>query len=62
MSYTTKDYQVKNFNLETLNKVKKIEFLRNSDWQIDFTKALNKIKEREKYDKVWELIKKKNNW
>ena len=62
MSYTTKDYQVKNFDLETWNKVKKIEFLRNSDWQIDFTEALKKIKERENYDKVWELIKKKNNW
>ena len=62
MSYTTKDYQVKNFDLESWNKVKKIEFLRNSDWQIDFTEALKKIKERENYDKVWELIKKKNNW
>ena len=31
-------------------------------WMIDFTETLKKIKEREKYDKVWELIKKKNNW
>ena len=31
-------------------------------WMIDFTETLEKIKEREKYDKVWELIKKKNNW
>lgn len=62
MSYTTKDYQVKIFDLESWNKVKKIEFLKNSDWQIDFTEVLKKIKEREKYDKVWELIKKKNNW
>lgn len=31
-------------------------------WMIDFTEALKKIKEQENYDKVWELIKKKNNW
>lgn len=64
MSYTTKDYQVKNFDLETLNKFKKIEFLRKGGkhWQVDFTEGLKKIKEQEKYDKVWELIKKKNNW
>ena len=31
-------------------------------WQVDFTEALKKIKEQEKYDKIWELIKKKNNW
>ena len=31
-------------------------------WMCDFTEVLKKIKEREKYDKVWELIKKKNNW
>ena len=31
-------------------------------WMMDFTKAFEKIKEREKYDKIWELIKKKNNW
>ena len=31
-------------------------------WMIDFTKAFEKIKEREKYDKIWELIKKKNGW
>jgi hypothetical protein len=66
MSYTTKDYQVKNFDLESWNKIKKIEFLHDANmkggWEFDFTKALKKIKEREKYDKVWELIKKKNNW
>ena len=31
-------------------------------WMCDFTKALKKIKEKENYDKVWKLIKKKNNW
>jgi hypothetical protein len=31
-------------------------------WMIDFTEALKKIQEQEKYDKVWQLIKKKNNW
>lgn len=53
-----------NFDIETWNNVKKIEFLRKGGphWQVDFTEALKKIKERENYDKVWELIKKKNNW
>ena len=53
-----------NFDIETWNKFKKIEFLRQGGkhWQIDFTEALKKIKEQENYDKVWELIKKKNNW
>ena len=55
-----------NFDIETWNKIKKIEFLRDSNmkggWQVDFTKALKKIREREKYDKGWKLIKKKNNW
>lgn len=55
-----------NFDIETWNKIKKIEFLRDSNmkggWQVDFTNALKKIREREKYDKVWKLIKKKNNW
>ena len=53
-----------NFDIETWNKLKKIEFLRQGGqhWQIDFTEALKKIKERENYDKVWELIKKKNGW
>ena len=53
-----------NFDIETWNKFKKIEFLRQGaeHWQIDFTEALKKIKEKENYDKVWELIKKKNHW
>ena len=58
--------QVNNFDIETWNEVKKIEFLRDANmkggWEVDFTETLKKIKEREKYDKVWELIKKKNNW
>jgi hypothetical protein len=55
-----------NFDIETWNKIKKFEFLHDVNmkggWQVDFTNALKKIREREKYDKVWELIKKKNNW
>lgn len=41
-----------------------IEFLRGGDynWVFDFTENIKKIKEHEEYDKVWELIKKKNNW
>ena len=31
-------------------------------WQVDFTETMKKIKEQEKYDKAWELIKKKNGW
>ena len=33
-----------------------------SDWMVDFTEISKKLKEREKYDRVWELIKKKNGW
>lgn len=55
-----------NFDIEKWNEIKKIEFLRDANmkggWVVDFTEALKKIKEREKYDKVLELIKKKNNW
>ena len=53
-----------NFYIERWEEVKKIEFLRQGGehWQIDFTEALKKIKEREKYDKVWEKIKIKLNW
>ena len=55
-----------NFDIKTWNEIKNIEFLRDSNmkggWQVDFIEALKKIREREKYDKVWELIKKKNNW
>ena len=31
-------------------------------WIVDFTTTMKKIEERKKYDKVWELIKKKNCW
>ena len=53
-----------NFDIERCEEVKKIEFLRSGGqhWQIDFTEALKKIKEQETYNKIWELIKKKNNW
>lgn len=34
-----------------------------SDWEVHFDMEwYKKLKEREKYDRVWELIKKKNNW
>lgn len=55
-----------NFDIERWNTIKKIEFLRDANmrggWEIDFTETFKKLQEREKYDKVWELIKKKNNW
>ena len=53
-----------NFDIERWDEVKKIEFLRHGGehWQIDFDEALKKIKECEKYDKVWEKIKIKLNW
>ena len=35
--------QVNNFDIETWNKVKKIEFLRGKGWKIDFTEVLKKI-------------------
>jgi len=62
MPYTTKNYP--SFDIERWNEVKKIEFLRQGGqhWQIDFTELLRKMTEKEKYDKVWEKIKKKNNW
>ena len=55
---------VNKFDIETWNEVKRTEFLRKGgpNWQVDFTEAFKKIKEQEKYDKIWELIKKKNNW
>ena len=53
-----------NFDIETWNEVKRTEFLRQggTHWVCDFTEAFKKMKEREEYDRVWELIKKKNNW
>lgn len=52
------------FDTDKWNEIKRIEFLRggNHNWVFDFTEAFKKMKEREEYDKVWELIKKKNNW
>jgi hypothetical protein len=49
------------FDIETWNKIKRTEFLRGgvNGWEVDFTEALKKIKEQEKYDKIWELIKRK---
>ena len=55
MSYNIDNYQLVKF-----------EPLRDANmkggWIIDFMESYKKIHEREKYDKVWELIKKKNNW
>lgn len=55
-------YNDNDFDIERWNEVKKIAFLRNSSWLIDFDEVLKKIKEKENYDKVWKLIQKKNNW
>lgn len=34
-----------------------------NDWEVHFNMDwLKKMKEREEYDRVWELIKQKNNW
>ena len=53
-----------NFNIETCEKIKQIEFLRGGGptWEVNFTEPLKKIKERENYDRVWEKIKIKLNW
>ena len=44
------------------NKI--IEFSRGGGRQfiMNLNKAWKKIKEKDRYDKVWEMIKKKNNW
>ena len=60
MLYTEKNYPP--FDMKMWNKVKRMEFLRGKGWEVYFTEALKKIKEQETYDKVWELIKKKNGW
>ena len=51
-------------DIETWNKIKQMEFLRKggSHWMIDFTEALEELKYKEKYNEVWQKIKKKNNW
>lgn len=53
MSYNIDNYQLAKF-----------EFLHDgkSGWWIDFMESYKKIHEQEKYDKVWQLIKKRNNW
>ncbi len=55
---------VNSFDIDKWDELKRIEFLRNGGnvWEVDFTEALNKIKEREKYDNVWEEIKIKMKW
>ena len=49
------------FDIETWNKIKRTEFLRNggNGWEVDFTEALKKIQEHQKYDEIWEKIKMK---
>ena len=44
------------------NKI--IEFSRDGGRQfiMSLNKAWQKTKEKDKYDKVWEIIKKKNHW
>jgi hypothetical protein len=46
---------INSFDIETWNEVKRTEFLRQggANWQVDFTEVLKKIKEQEKYDKIW---------
>jgi hypothetical protein len=31
-------------------------------WQCDFTESIRKLQEQQRYDEVWELIKKENHW
>lgn len=56
------------FDQEKWDKVKQIEFLRKGgpQWIIDFTKDFDSFIRKallyEEYDKVWKLIKEKNNW
>ncbi len=47
---------------KNMNKI--IEFSRGGEHQfiMNLCKAWRKIKEKDRYDKVWEMIKKKNNW
>lgn len=44
----------------------KSEFIRDVNmkggWEVDFTEAIKKMKLRQKYDEIWEKIKKDNNW
>jgi len=44
------------------NKI--MEFSRDGGHQfiMSLNKAWQKIKEKDKYDKLWEIIKKKNHW
>ena len=50
------------YDIETNGLYEPLRVNKKDDWMIDFTEAVKKMKEREEYDRVWELIKKKNNW
>lgn len=50
------------YDIETNGLYEPLRVNKKDSWMIDFTKAVKKMKEREEYDRVWELIKKKNNW
>ena len=53
---------VDEFNIKTCNKIKNIEFLRGKGWEFDFIGAMNNLKYADKYNEIWQMIKKKNNW
>ena len=50
------------YDIETNGLYEPLRVNKKDSWMIDFTEAVKKMKEREEYDRVWELIKKKNNW
>ena len=52
------------FDIDKWNEIKKTEFLRKGgpSWIYDFSETFRKLQEKQKYDEVWEKIKKKNNW
>ena len=50
------------YDIETNGLYEPLRVNMKDSWMIDFTEAVKKMKEREEYERVWELIKKKNNW
>lgn len=45
------------------NQIKWEPIHTTNDWEVHFNMEwYRKLQERQKYDKIWELIKKKNNW
>ena len=53
--------QVNNFNGEFLRDDGPIKLVPH-DWVKNYDNNFKKLLLRKKYDDVWELIKKKNNW